>query len=429
MSFIDKCKLYVKAGNGGDGIVSWRREAHVPLGGPAGGNGGCGGSIYFIGDHNETSLEIFQYTKKIIAKNGENGGIKNMYGSNAEDLYIKVPLGTVVTNLKTNEIIADILVENKKYLIVEGGVGGHGNAYFKSGYNKAPTLYEKGEKGEELDLLLELKQIADIGIIGLPNAGKSTLLSKLTNANPKIANYQFTTLIPILGSLDYKNKKIILADIPGLIEGASDGVGLGFEFLKHIERCKILIHLVSLSCNEENNVIDNVNIILNELKKYNVNLADKEMIIVGNKCEEDIDDLNWNLLQNHFKNSLLCKISCLKNIGLNELKELIYNKYLKWESENINISVDNDIKTYSKKEAKDNKLSKEIKITKIKDHLYNVECEYLEYWSYRIPINTQDNLLRLNQKIKSTNLYEKLKEIGVNEKDTIKIYNIEWEYE
>lgn len=226
MPFVDKCRLLIKAGDGGDGIVSWRREAHVPLGGPAGGNGGNGGNIYFIGDHNETSLETLNYYKKIIAKNGENGGIKNMYGANAEDLIVKVPLGTVVINDDTNKIIADITLENQKYLIASGGLGGHGNAHFKSGFNKAPTLYEKGELGETFNARLELKELADVGLIGLPNAGKSTLISKLTNATPKIANYQFTTLVPILGSFDYNDQKIIIADIPGLIEDASEGVGL-----------------------------------------------------------------------------------------------------------------------------------------------------------------------------------------------------------
>lgn len=429
MPFVDKCRLLIKAGDGGDGIVSWRREAHVPLGGPAGGNGGNGGNIYFIGDHNETSLETLNYYKKIIAKNGENGGIKNMYGANAEDLIVKVPLGTVVINDDTNKIIADITLENQKYLIASGGLGGHGNAHFKSGFNKAPTLYEKGELGETFNARLELKELADVGLIGLPNAGKSTLISKLTNATPKIANYQFTTLVPILGSFDYNDQKIIIADIPGLIEDASEGVGLGHEFLKHIERCKILLHVVSLSLDDNEDIIASVNTIFNELKKYNLDLIKKKIIIIANKLDLEIENYQLNKLREMFSNYEIIPISCTTGEGIENLKEIIYNEYLKIKLTQESVIDNTIIKEFTRHKNKDEELSKSIEIVKINDHTYEVKCEYLKYWSHRIPINTPDNLIRFNQKMKSTNLFNELREIGANIGDVIKIYGIELEYE
>lgn len=429
MAFIDKCRLLIKAGDGGDGIVSWRREAHVPLGGPAGGNGGHGGSIYFVGDHNETSLETLNYTKKIIAKNGENGGIKNMFGANAEDLIVKVPLGTVVINEDTNQVVADITLENQKYLIASGGFGGHGNNHFKSGFNKAPTLYEKGELGESFNARLELKELADIGLIGFPNAGKSTLISKLTNATPKIANYQFTTLVPILGSFDYNDQKIIIADIPGLIEGASEGIGLGHEFLKHIERCKILLHVVSLSMDDNEDIVNSVNTIFDELKKYNLDLINKKIIIVANKLDLDIDDYELNILKQNFSNYKICPISCVTGQGIEDLKKVIYEEYMKAKLSQESVIDNQIIKEFTRRKNKDEELSKEITISKIEDHVYDVKCEYLKYWAHRIPINTPDNLIRFNQKMKSTDLFSELKKHGAEEGDIIKIYNVELEYE
>ncbi len=425
MAFIDKCKILIRAGNGGNGIVSWRREAHVPLGGPAGGNGGNGGNIYFIGNKNETSLESIAYRKKIIGENGINGGIKNMYGRNGEHTYINVPLGTVVTDEKTGKIIADILVEKKEYLIAEGGIGGHGNAFFKSGYNKAPTLYELGEKGEEIQAIIELKQISDIGLIGLPNAGKSSLISCLTNAKPKIADYQFTTLIPILGVLEKNNNKILIADIPGLVEGASKGIGLGYDFLRHIERCKILVHVISLSKNDNEDILKSIEIIDNELKSYDINLVSKKIIIIANKSDEDIDGSQFKKIQQKFKNEKIIKTSCLTDEGLEELKEELVNAYLE-QKHDIG---EEEIIEWKELVSKSDKLSKEINIEKLEEHIFKVNCEYLEYWAYRIPINTSDNLIRLNQKIGSTTMLQDLANIGAEEGDTIIIGETKLYYE
>lgn len=242
MQFVDECVLTLKAGNGGNGVVSWRREAHYPEGGPWGGDGGNGGSIILIGDHNINTLFDLRNKKNIFAQNGENGQTKMATGRNGQDYLIKVPLGTSVYDFDTNELITDILKSGQTYEICKGGKGGRGNAFFKSSFNKAPTLFENGDIGEERKVFLKLKYVADVGIIGFPNAGKSSLVTALTNARPRIANYQFTTLVPILGTTKINDKDIVFADIPGLIEGASEGKGLGHDFLKHIERCQILIH-------------------------------------------------------------------------------------------------------------------------------------------------------------------------------------------
>lgn len=430
MAFIDLCNIYIKAGDGGDGIVSWRRETHVPLGGPAGGNGGNGGSIYFIGNHNETSLEHLRYQKKFVAQAGEKGGIKGMHGANADDVYINVPLGTIVYDNTTGEVLADIKHHQQTFLIAQGGKGGHGNAHFKSGFNKTPTLYELGEKGDEFSLKLELKQIADIGLVGFPNAGKSTLISKLTNVKPKIGNYQFTTLIPILGTIDYEDQKIILADIPGLISGASEGIGLGHEFLKHIERCKILVHLISLDeLDHESAIEDSYLAIISELKKYNKQLLNKKIILVANK----LDAINASENLQHFKKYLkknedIFVVSALNNENLTELKNLLVKEYSLLNSNN---DYENEILTWKNKNLidKEKVLDRAIEILRVNEHLYEIKGDYLKYWSHRIPLNTADNIIRFNQKLANVDLETKLKNLGANKGDTIRIYGVDINYE
>lgn len=422
MSFVDKCKIFIKAGNGGNGIVSWRHEAHVPLGGPAGGNGGNGGNIYFVGNNNETSLDFLANKKKIIASNGENGGIKNMHGANADHTYINVPLGTVVKNAITGEIIADITLNQQEYLIASGGAGGHGNNHFKSNKNKAPTLYELGDIGEEFYAILELKQISNIGLIGLPNAGKSSLISILTSAKPKIGNYPFTTLNPVLGVFNDFDKKIILADIPGLIEGASNGIGLGHDFLRHIERCEILFHVVSLSNEDNSNIIFAIESIFLELEKYNNLLLNKKIIIICNKSDSDLDNKNFSLVQKKYsKKYKIFQISCLTNQGIDELIN-----YLKTLSFNLISNEKNQLKEWknSKKE-----LNEDLIIDNKIEHFFDIKSEYLKYWSHKIPLNTSDNLIRFNQKVWTTNLKNELQKLGIQKGDTVSIYGVNLIYE
>lgn len=433
MAFVDKCKITLIAGNGGDGIISWRREAHVPEGGPAGGNGGNGGSIWFVGSHNETSLEFLKFKKIIRAKHGEKGDIKNQHGANAQDIFINVPLGTVVYDAKTNEIIADVNIDKQTYLIASGGLGGHGNNHFKSAFNKAPNMYELGEKGQEIEVILELKTIADIGIIGLPNAGKSTLISSFTNAKPKTANYMFTTLNPILGTIYKDNTRIIFADIPGLIEGASTGVGLGFDFLRHIERCFLLIHLISLDPNDNEDVIFAYNTIMNELKQYSEIVFNKPIVVVANKMDAEGALQNYQILKNHLTDKNVLLISASQYLNIDTMLDVVVEEFFRQKYEvqqriKNNLQVD-QIMLWSSSQPKQKELDKTININEISDGVFEVSGEYLQYWTHRIPLNTQDNLIRFNQKLQTINFNQQLLNAGAKKGDTLHIYNITLEFE
>ena len=282
MKFLDQVKIFVKAGDGGSGSPSFRREKFIEFGGPDGGDGGKGGSIILKSERNLNTLIDFRYQQHFKAKKGSDGKGKNQTGRGGEDLYLKVPVGTQVFEEDNKTLIFDFKKENEKFVIANGGKGGFGNTRFKSSTNRAPRKFTKGNSGEEFWIWLQLKTIADIGIIGLPNAGKSSLLASLTSANPKIANYKFTTLNPNLGVTMYDDKEITLADIPGLIEGAHTGTGLGIKFLKHVERCKSLLHLIDIS---ETDLFNSYKQIRNELKHYSSDLLNKKEVVVLNKID------------------------------------------------------------------------------------------------------------------------------------------------
>jgi len=282
MKFLDQVKIYIKAGNGGDGSPSFRREKYVEFGGPDGGDGGKGGSIIFTAEENLNTLIDYRYQQHHKAKRGENGSGQNKTGKSGDDLFLKVPLGTQIFEEDNKTLLFDFDKKEEKYIAANGGKGGLGNTRFKSSTNRAPRKFTKGNIGEEFTIWLQLKTIADIGIIGLPNAGKSSLLAALTNANPKIANYNFTTLNPNLGVASYDDKEITIADIPGLVEGAHEGVGLGIQFLKHIERCKSLLHLIDVTNKDLNKSYNQVK---NELKSYSQELLEKKELIVLNKID------------------------------------------------------------------------------------------------------------------------------------------------
>ena len=282
MKFLDQAKINIKAGNGGSGSASFRREKFVEFGGPDGGDGGDGGSIIFEAERNLNTLIDFRYAQHFKAENGQPGSKRNKTGANGKDLILKIPVGTQIYEEDNNTLIYDFKKNKEKYLLASGGKGGLGNVRFKSSTNRAPRKKTKGKEGDNFWIWLQLKIIADVGIIGLPNAGKSSLLAALTRAKPKIANYPFTTINPNLGVTYYKNKEVTLADIPGLVEGAHKGVGLGDKFLRHIERCKILLHLVDLT---EDNLAENYKKIRSELKNYDVELSQKKEIIFFNKSD------------------------------------------------------------------------------------------------------------------------------------------------
>ncbi|MGE5469198.1 MAG: Obg family GTPase CgtA [Bacteroidota bacterium] len=287
MKFIDEAKIYVKAGDGGNGAATFRREKYIPMGGPNGGDGGRGGSIYVVADRNINTLVDYRYTRKFIGKRGENGGGADQYGAGGDDIILHMPVGTVIYNLNTEEIIADLHEHDQKVMIAKGGKGGLGNLHFKSSTNRAPRQKTNGEQGEELELRLELRVLADVGLLGLPNAGKSTLIRAISSARPKVADYPFTTLHPNLGVVRVDDEKsFVMADVPGLIEGAADGAGLGIRFLKHLQRTRILLHLVDIApIDPDSNPVRDAKAIVGELVKHDPELANKPRWLVLNKLD------------------------------------------------------------------------------------------------------------------------------------------------
>ena len=325
MKFLDQAKIYIKAGNGGAGASSFRREKYIEFGGPDGGDGGNGGSIILESERNLNTLIDFRYQQHFKAENGMPGSKKNKTGAGGKDLILKIPVGTQIYEEDNNTLIYDFTKNKDKFMVATGGKGGLGNTRFKSSRNRAPRRKTDGNKGEEFWIWLQLKVIADIGIIGLPNAGKSSFLSRCTKAKPKIANYPFTTLNPNLGVLNINHKEIILADIPGLIEGSHKGVGLGDKFLRHIERCKMLIHLIDIS---EENVLENYLKVRSELSKYDKNILKKKEIIIFNKIDLLNKELIDEKLQN-FKKKSKKKfeiVSLITNENLEKVKKNIYKQ-------------------------------------------------------------------------------------------------------
>ena len=318
MKFLDQVKIYIKAGNGGDGSPSFRREKFIEYGGPDGGDGGKGGSIILKAEQNLNTLIDFRYQQHHKAKRGENGAGQNRTGKSGEDLILKVPLGTQVFEEDNKTLIYDFTKISEEFIAAAGGKGGLGNTRFKSSTNRAPRKFTKGTQGEEFTIWLQLKTIADIGIIGLPNAGKSSLLASVTNANPKIANYQFTTLNPNLGVASYDDKEITIADIPGLVEGAHKGTGLGIQFLKHIERCKSLLHLIDITSEDLKKSYQQVK---NELKKYSNKLTKKKELIVLNKIDL-IDEKEVNYIIKDFKKNTKSEVIALSTFNKSSVSKI-----------------------------------------------------------------------------------------------------------
>jgi len=322
MKFLDQAKIYVKAGDGGSGSASFRREKFIEFGGPDGGDGGQGGSVIFVADRNLNTLIDFRYQQHFRAEKGQDGKGKKKTGKSGKDLVLKVPVGTQIFEEDNNTLIEDLITSEQKAIIAIGGKGGMGNVRFKSSVNRTPRKKTDGDKGENFWIWLQLKVIADIGIIGMPNSGKSSLLSALTRARPKIASYPFTTINPNLGVVNYNNKEITLADIPGLIEGAHEGIGLGDKFLRHIERCKNILHLIDVT---NSNLLENYSKVRKELFKYSNKLKKKREVIVFNKIdminEEELDN-KINIFNKKMKKKIYT-ISALKHKGLNTIKKIL----------------------------------------------------------------------------------------------------------
>lgn len=418
--FIDIAKIELKAGKGGDGCVSFRREKYEPDGGPYGGDGGDGGSVIFISDEGVRTLMDFRYKKHYFAQNGENGKTKKQYGKKGEDLIVKVPVGTLIKDFETNRVIHDFKVKDDKFIVAKGGRGGKGNARFATSTRQAPRFAQPGTKGEERTIKLELKLIADVGLVGLPNVGKSSLLSVLSDAKPKIANYHFTTLEPNLGVCRVEeNKSFVIADIPGLIEGASEGIGLGFEFLKHVERTRLLVHVLDVSGIEGRDPIEDYNTIYNELKLYNENIKNKKEIIVANKIDLLTSDDNLKRVKEYFKDRTVLEISAVTQKGVKELKYKIFEELSKIEI---------DYETFDEDYEYIEEVEKEAYEIYSEDGTFYVEGSLIDYLVYITNFEDYDSLKYFQKVLTDKGVIEELKQKGVKEGQSIVIGEMEFEF-
>lgn len=420
--FTDYAKIIIKSGDGGNGAITFRREKYVAAGGPDGGDGGNGGSIFFVVDPDSNTLIDFRYKKKYKAENGQNGSGNHCYGKAGQDLYVKVPKGTVVKEASTGKVIADLSEDGQKELILQGGRGGKGNSHFATSTRQAPRFAQDGEKGIELEIILELKLLADVGLIGFPNVGKSTFLSIVTSATPKIADYHFTTIIPNLGvaKTEYGDS-FVIADIPGIIEGASQGVGLGIQFLRHIERTRLLLHFIDVSGQEGRNPVDDFYIINEELKKYNEKLSKRKQIIVANKIDVMQDDKLYCELEKVAKKEKMeiFKISATSKQGINELMKYISEELKKLPKEDL-IEIEDKVVYTLKEDEKDFDIE-------VKGHEYTVTGPAVERIMRKVNIQDRESMYYLQKCLYLSGIDAELKKLGIREGDTVKI--LEWEFE
>ena len=425
--FADRAKIYVKSGKGGDGHVSFRREKYVPNGGPDGGDGGNGGSVYFVVDEGLNTLTDFRHIRKYCAGNGAEGGKRNCAGKNGEDIYIKVPAGTVIKEAESEKVIADMSGDNKKLLLLKGGRGGSGNQHYATSKMQAPKYAQPGQPAMELELILELKVIADVGLVGFPNVGKSTFLSRVTNATPKIANYHFTTLSPNLGVVDLDDANgFVIADIPGLIEGASEGVGLGHEFLRHIERTKVILHIVDAASTEGRDPIEDIYAINKELEAYNAEIASRPQLIAANKIDviygED-DPIARIKAEFEPKGISVYPISAATGKGVRELTYALRNMLDGLDSEPVvfepeyvpqeHVSVTNEPFTVTYDEENDE---------------YVVEGPRIEKMLSYTNLESEKGFQFFQNFLKENGILKQLEELGIEEGATVRMYGLVFDY-
>ena len=431
--FLDEVKIFVRSGDGGNGLVAFRREKYVPKGGPAGGDGGRGANVVFIVDEGLRTFMDYRYQKKFVAPNGENGMSKGMHGRKSKDLYLKVPPGTVIRDTDTGEVLADLVEHEQEVIVARGGRGGRGNCRFATPSNPAPEIAENGEPGEERNLTLELKLMADVGLVGFPSVGKSTLLSITSKAKPKIADYHFTTLAPNLGVVETKDhRSFVIADLPGLIEGASQGVGLGHQFLRHIERTKVIVHVIDMSATDGRNPYEDYKVINAELGEYNMRLLERPQVVVANKMDipvasenlvefkkrlaedgEDVDIVEISAFTRNNIDNLLYKISdILDNTDPNMLYEL------DTEEESM------ENRVIYKHKPKD----ETFKITRDDTGAYVVSGPGIERAFLMTDFNRDASVRRFAQQMRSMGVDDALRERGCKNGDTVKILKGEFEF-
>ncbi len=429
--FIDKARIFVKAGNGGNGAVSFRREKYVPAGGPDGGDGGRGASVIFEVDNDLRTLMDFKYQRKYVATPGGDGSKKRQAGKNGEDLVLKVPAGTIIRDEASGKIIADLKHEGDRAVVARGGRGGKGNQHFANAVRQAPNFAKSGTDGEERWVILELKMIADVGLlladvglVGFPNVGKSTLLSTVTAAKPKIANYHFTTLTPNLGVVQTKfGDSFVLADIPGLIEGAAEGIGLGHDFLRHVERTKVLIHIVDISGLEGRNALEDFDAINGELKLYNEKLSTRPQVVVANK----IDILEDESVYEEFKTTLeergykVFKMSAATREGIDDV--IAYVSQILKDAEEIELVSEEELYVPELDDEQEEGLQVEIE-----DGVYVVTGKSLRRIMYSVNFEDMESIQFFQKTMESQGVFDKLREMGIEDGDTVKIYDIEFEF-
>lgn len=422
--FIDKAKIFIKAGDGGDGRISFRREKYVPNGGPDGGDGGNGGDIVFEVDENMRTLMDFRYKRKHVAQNGEMGGVNNSSGKSAEELVIKVPAGTVLRDAETGALLGDLRNPGERVVVAHGGKGGKGNQHFATPTRQAPRFAQPGEKGLERWIELELKLLADVGLVGFPNVGKSTFLSIVTSAKPKIANYHFTTLVPNLGVVDLGDgRSFVIADIPGLIEGAHSGVGLGHDFLRHVERTKVLIHLLDTSGLEGRDPLEDFQKINDELKLYSEKLVNKPQVVACNKMDLPESAENYRRVSEELskKGYDVFAISAATREGISPLLDRVFNLLEKAKDIEEPVEEIVDLVYHINTSDKPFTVRKE-------NGVYVVEGKLVEQLLASVNLDDNDSIKYFQKVLRKRGIVDELRQLGVKDGDTVKMRELEFEY-
>ncbi|ASF40034.1 GTPase ObgE [Halobacillus halophilus] len=423
--FVDQVKVFVKAGDGGNGLVAYRREKYVPKGGPAGGDGGNGGNVIFEVDEGLNTLMDFRYQHHFKAARGENGMNQKQHGKNADPLVVSVPPGTTVKDADTDKVIADLTEHKQRAVIAKGGRGGRGNARFATARNPAPEIAENGEPGEELDVVVELKLLADVGLVGFPSVGKSTFLSVVTAAKPKIADYHFTTLSPNLGVVESQDhRSFVMADLPGLIEGAHEGIGLGHQFLRHVERTRLLIHVVDMSGLEGRDPYEDYVTINNELSSYDKRLENRPQIIVANKMDMPDSEENLRAFKEHLdKDVMVFPISTITREGLDELLYTVADKLdqIPKREESVEEVDERVVYKFEKEEAP-------FQLTRADDGAYVLYGEKIESLFRRTDFSRDQSINRFARQMRSMGVDDALRERGAKDGDTVRVLDYEFEF-